>query len=331
MKKIYLLTFVIFILFDSCSVVKEVEPKINYAPVSVPEEGGIRFVKYTKDSESISGPSVRALGNNWLSWYAPSFIAVSKDGKYLAYVARQNGYRNLYMRKIEGGAAIIQRTFNKFVLDMSFSPDGQQIVFTEQINGNSNVALINALKGVAIQQIANSTSDEAGATFSVDNQDVFFSKKEGQRQYIWKFNVKTSLLTQYSEGFTPVMTPDGEHIIFTRNEKASHRGEIWMMDLNTGTETMILSDPVKGYSSPSISPDGKRILVVGSTQSTKGRPQNLDIYLVNIDGTQLKQITFHGGNDVSPEWSPDGKGFFFISERGTETGVYNIWKTDLME
>ncbi|MBK8927155.1 MAG: PD40 domain-containing protein [Crocinitomicaceae bacterium] len=83
-----------------------------------------------------------------------------------------------------------------------------------------------------------------------------------------------------------------------------------------------------GFSTPRLSPDGKKVLCVGSTLATRERMENLDLYIVNIDGTQLTQLTFHPGHDVSPEWSPDGSKIYFLSQRGTEDGGYNVWMID---
>jgi TolB protein len=39
------------------------------------------------------------------------------------------------------------------------------------------------------------------------------------------------------------------------------------------------------------------------------------------DGTDRKQLTFHGTND-SPSWSPDGRYIAFASRRDGTTGIY---------
>ena len=47
--------------------------------------------------------------------------------------------------------------------------------------------------------------------------------------------------------------------------------------------------------------NGKKIVFT----SLKGG--DLDIYVVNIDGTGLRQLTYEIGYDGGPWWSPDGK------------------------
>ena len=323
MKKVIVLTSLVSFLF-SCS------PKhYDYSAMSVPEEGGIKFVQYTRDDEVVIGPSVKVNSTTkQLVWYASPFIAVSPDGEMIAYVARVNQLNNLYIKNIKGGRTTMQRSFNRYVMDMSFSPDSKKIAFTEKRQNVHNINQINSTQGAAVQQIAASNRDEMGPSYSVDGKEIFYTREEGNRFYIWSFHTETSLVTQYGEGFTPVMTPDGEHMIITRNSRTGFRGEIWSINLKTGMETLILSDPIKGYSSPSISSDNKTIACVGVTQKSAGYPQNLDIYTVQIDGTKLTQLTFHGGYDVSPQWTPGGKSLFFISQRGNSNGEYNVWKME---
>ena len=42
---------------------------------------------------------------------------------------------------------------------------------------------------------------------------------------------------------------------------------------------------------------------------------NFDLWAVNIDGTNLEQITFYEGFDGFPMFSPNGKYFVFASNR----------------
>lgn len=309
---------------------------INYLMVSVQEEGGIKFTQMTKDDDVVLGPFVTKTAGK-IYWYAPPLIAVSPDGSKLAYLGHKNASDNIYIKNTQGGGAVLQRTFRTKILDMCFAPDGSKIAFTEQVDGSDNIYMINADEGSAIQQVTSTPSDEMGPQFSPDGKNIFFTKSEKTlvnnvaytRYYVWGFNLQTSLFTQYSEGFTPSVTPDGHNIIVTRNNKNTNLGEIWMIDIEKGRETQLLSDKIRGFSSPKISPDGKRIICVGTTNATKNTPTNLDLYLFNINGTNLTQLTFHPGNDVSPTWAPDSKSIYFLSQRGTERGNWNVWQMNI--
>ncbi len=306
-----------------------VSQQVVYERLSVEEEGGIKFTPYTTENENVVAPIVvKDEISGMLKWYAAPLLAVSPNGEQITYIAESNGYKNLYIKEISGGSKKIQRTFNKNIMDMSYSPDGTKISFTEDKGGDFNINMINATQGVAVRQVTATSETELGPIFSPDGESIYYTVQEGNRFYVWNISLETTLKTQYSEGFTPVLTPDGTKLIVTRNSKDSGFGEIWEIDLIKGTETQLLSSPDVGYSSPAISPDGKYITVVGVTLKSDTRPQNLDVYVMKADGTALTQLTFHGGNDVSPIWSSDGKSLFFLSQRGNAKGKFNVWKMD---
>ena len=52
---------------------------------------------------------------------------------------------------------------------------------------------------------------------------------------------------------------------------------------------------------PRFSPDGKRIVFVSDRDGAD------NVYVMNVDGTELKQISFGRDMHTSPTWSPDGK------------------------
>src|SRR5262245_25310039 len=52
------------------------------------------------------------------------------------------------------------------------------------------------------------------------------------------------------------------------------------------------------------------------------RDGNPEIYAANEDGTGQVRVTYHGAQDVSPAWSPDGSRLAFASDR---SGVWEIY------
>ena len=65
---------------------------------------------------------------------------------------------------------------------------------------------------------------------------------------------------------------------------------------------------------PSISPDGKSV-----SFSYKG-----DIYVVDSDGGEARQLTSNPAYDYSPVWSPDGKTIAFASDRYGNFDIYKV-------
>jgi len=310
--------------------VRAKERIVDYRDLKVPEESGIQFMKYSSDIETLSAPFVKD-EKGVIIWETNPKIDIDPSGKNIAYVGFASGKSNIYIKSIEGGKTTIQRTFKNNVRDVVYSKDGKNLAYSELQDNNSDIFQINATQGAAVQSITNSTQRESTPVYSPDNQLIFFTKGEysstlqDYRYYIWNFNKETSILSQFCEGFCPVVSKDGKILYFNKNNKNTGLGEIWSINLDTGQEIQILADNERGFSTPKISPDGKTLLVTGTTLATSNRIENLDLYTIKTDGTKLTQLTFHPGHDLSPVWHPKKSEIFFLSQRGNEKGKYGMW------
>lgn len=322
--------------------------KFKWTMINVPEEGGISFVKLTRDGSDVSSPAFYLSG-----WYTGRMLDVSPNGEKIMYIDYKNKTRNVYVKSTTSASAAVQRTFRTGVNAVSFSPDGKEILFSESRDGKSVINITSAEGGNILYQVA----EGSNPSFSKDGSVVFFSRLDSRssifgkktldatNRSIWSYNRNNGLLTNYSSGDNPLPLKDRNAFICERiNEKGY--GEIWMVDYEGGSESLILSVPGKNFTTPSVSPDGKWIVVVANSSSNAknvakvnkkekvysftDKKQNTDIYIVRSDGSQLTQLTYHKGNDCSPVWSPDGKNIYFLSQRGSQTGEYNVWCMNFM-
>jgi Tol biopolymer transport system component len=306
------------------------EEIVDYRLLTVPEESGIRFNQISSEIDVLNTPYVY-VNKGVIEWDAAWKIDIHPDGSKLAYIGIMSGKSNIYLKNVKGGRTTVQRTFKDKIQDVSFSHDGNSLVYSEATDTDRNVFQIDANQGAAVQQITNTSQIESNPLYSRDGKLIFFSKGEYNattksfRYFIWSFDRTTSILSQYCEGFAPCLSPDGKVLYFTKNNKATGLGEIWALNIISGQETQILADNEKGFATPKISPNGKTLLISGTTAATTSRYENLDIYTINTDGTNLTQLTHHPGHDLSAIWAPEGDEIYFISQRGNEKGNYGIW------
>ena len=77
-------------------------------------------------------------------------------------------------------------------------------------------------------------------------------------------------------------------------------------------------------SDPQISPDGKTAAFVVTWQLKEENRSTSNIYLVNISGGDVRQLTNAKGVNNSPRWMPDGKTIAFLSTRDSVSQIWTI-------
>ena len=116
-------------------------------------------------------------------------------------------------------------------------------------------------------------------------------------------------------------SPDGENIIFASQGSQYH---LFQINVNNAFESSILSSP-SGIWNPQWSPDGKLIAYFSAPSNS------YNLYLVNADGTQNRQVThFTEYNSSRPlnsiSWFPDSKR---VTVEGTNFFNPSYWEDEL--
>jgi len=77
-------------------------------------------------------------------------------------------------------------------------------------------------------------------------------------------------------------------------------------------------------SEPQVSPNGKWIVFQLRKTDLEANKGRTDLWLVSLEGKELRRLTSHPSNDSNPCWAPDGKSVWFISDRSESPQVWRI-------
>jgi Tol biopolymer transport system component len=95
-----------------------------------------------------------------------------------------------------------------------------------------------------------------------------------------------------------------------------------------GTDLKKITEMEQGACQPSWSPDGRQLVFispcVGRGEFYETIYNEASLYIINADGTGLKQLTTSPGSDFDPAWSPDGARIAFTSVRDGFRQIYTL-------
>ncbi len=81
---------------------------------------------------------------------------------------------------------------------------------------------------------------------------------------------------------------------------------------------------IKAVAGPQISPNGRMIVFSVTESFLEQGKTNADVYVMNLDGSDLRKLTTSPAADYSPAWMPDGKSILFISTRKDGPQVWRL-------
>lgn len=133
------------------------------------------------------------------------------------------------------------------------------------------------------------------------------------------------------------VSPNGDKIVFTSLRTGDP--ELFTMNLD-GSDVKQVTD-IKGYDGGAFfSPDGKKLIFRASRPSTPEdvaeyqsllsqnmvQPTKMELFMCNVDGSDLKQITSLGGANWAPYMHPSGQKILFSSNHKSSRGFpFNIF------
>lgn len=82
---------------------------------------------------------------------------------------------------------------------------------------------------------------------------------------------------------------------------------------------------MESVSNPAISPDGKQIVFTRRWVDQVRDRYNSNLWIVDVDGSRVRELTAGSFSDSAPVWSPDGKRIAFLSDRDDTTQLHVLW------
>jgi TolB protein len=257
-----------------------------------------------------------------------------------------------------------QLTFGGENAEAYFSADDKQLIFqsTRDSRQCDQIYTMN-IDGSDVKMISTGDGRTTCSYFFPAGKRILYSsthlgakecppRPDFSQGYVWAIYPEFDVFTARPDGSdlkrltdTPgydaesTITRDGKKIVFTSMRDGDL--DIYTMDAN-GRNVKRLTDELGYDGGPFWSYDGKQIVYranhpqadkdkadyVGLLKKNLIRPTALDIWVMNADGSNKRQVTNNGKANFAPYFFPDGKRVIFASNmndpRGRNFDIYTI-------
>lgn len=232
---------------------------------------------------------------------------------------------------------------------LNFSPDGQKIIFISirrDTNGdgrvnhldNGGVYVIDA-DGKNERQIADDKYINSECSFSPDGKHAIYLSRRRDTNGdgvidnkdapgIYMFDLESAkeelLVSDASYNKKPIFSPDGTSVIFCAWRNVGGHAGVYSVDIKTKVVRELVRDFYE-HTSPKMSADGRYVLYSSWRDDTYGDGKidfrdSSAIYVTDLKGKSVIQLTKDKFDNSFPEFSPDYKKVVYLSRRRDTNG-----------
>jgi TolB protein len=237
----------------------------------------------------------------------------------IAFVSDRDGNREIYLINADGTGLTNLTNHPAEDYSPAWSPDGRQLAFVSDRSGTAQIYVMDA-DGNDIRQLTNLEQNARRPVWSPDGSKIAFATELPFREnnIYWIASDGTELTQVFSgEGYGGRISwsADGRQLIFDHHSAEGFDLFLVNLDgsgLHTFASDVTAGGPTHGKPSwefaPAWSPDGR--LIAFNSNRLEGR---LDVYIANLDGSDLRNLTPHVNYAFGPVWSPDSRRLAFMS------------------
>ena len=257
--------------------------------------------------------------------YASGYLLLVREGKLWAQpfdvrVLRVTGEPFLVTDGVRWAfdrrAADFSVADNGMLVFLSTAGSGQRLVWFDR-EGRE--------QAVAIPDIGNPTSGLMAGALSPEGDRVAVARARGAGSDIWIYNLKTALGTRltFTDDFneSPVWTPDGRNVVFTRNLLDHY--ELRLKSVSGAGEEQVLVKTPGNVIASAWSHDGRYLFYGADIFAANGKTQGLALAMNGNDRRPIT-ATSSAGNVFAGFFSPDDKWLAYVSD---ESGRFELYAT----
>jgi dipeptidyl aminopeptidase/acylaminoacyl peptidase len=234
------------------------------------------------------------------------------------------------------GADKLQAVFDSgYDAQSDWSPDGTRVAFRSRRNDRFEISIVDfrvrdaATGRPRVTDVATSTdgSQTSMPSWFPDGTGLIYRRTNPPAgtttaSDVWAMDLdgtnRRPVVVLPGEQLYPSYSPDMKQIVFATDPPGSERRRIDVMDMAAGVvKTLFDAGPTIDDAAPAWSPDGRQIAFESARDGDK------EIYVMNADGSGVRQVTQNTIHDEGPAWSPDGTKFVFT--RGPDDLHGDIW------
>lgn len=244
---------------------------------------------------------------------------------------------------------IKQLTFGGENAEAYFSSDGKQLIFqSKRDQMKCDQIFTMNIDGSKVKMVSNGEGRTTCSYFQKNRKKILYASTFGGSKecppnpdfsmgYVWAVYPDYDIYEANADGSNPkkltdtkgydaeaTVSPDGKKIVFTSERDGDL--ELYVMDSN-GKNVKRLTDEIGYDGGAFFSPDSKQIVYRRSSVKTPAEiarykdllgkhlivPTVFEIWVMNADGSNKRQVTNLGNGSFAPFFTPDGKKIIFCT------------------